>query len=358
MARRPPQTRYAQSSGAKIAYQVSGTGPPDLVMVPGLVSHLDIQWQQTGYRRFIRALERGGRVIRLDKRGTGLSDPTKDLPTTDERVQDLAAVMAAAKSSHAVLFGMSDGGRAAIAFAAAYPSRTQGLILYGTSYRGPRAEPLRRYRSIVRRWGEGHLIELVAPSLASVELRPAAGAFERAAASPAMAAALIESLGLLDVTDLMARLSVPTLVLHRAEDFVPVADARLVADKIPGARLQVLPGRDHLPWAGDWPGIAGEVLAFVHEVAPGPAQGRPRSQSGSRPPRPAVGWPALTDAELAVVRLAAQGRTNAEIAAALFLSRYTVETHLKHVFAKLGLESRSELAALAAVQGEGTELNT
>src|SRR4029077_1884567 len=81
MARYPPQTRYAQSSGAKIAYQVSGTGPPDLVMVPGLVSHLDIQWQQTAYRRFVRALEQGMRVIRMDKRGTGLSDPVRELPT-------------------------------------------------------------------------------------------------------------------------------------------------------------------------------------------------------------------------------------------------------------------------------------
>ena len=88
MARYPPQTRYAQSSGAKIAYQVSGTGPPDLVMVHGLVSHLDIQWQQTGYRRFVRALERGGRLIRMDKRGTGLSDPAAELPTTQERVRD------------------------------------------------------------------------------------------------------------------------------------------------------------------------------------------------------------------------------------------------------------------------------
>ena len=81
MANRPPQTRYAQSSGAKIAFQVSGTGPPDLVMVHGLVSHLDLQWQQAAYRRFVRALEQGGRLIRLDKRGTGLSDPTAELPT-------------------------------------------------------------------------------------------------------------------------------------------------------------------------------------------------------------------------------------------------------------------------------------
>ena len=220
MARPPPETRYAQSSGAKIAYQVSGTGPLDLVMVPGLVSHLDIQWQQTGYRRFVRALERGGRLIRLDKRGTGLSDPAAELPTTQERVRDLAAVMAAAKSSRAVLSGLSDGGRAAIAFAAAYPGRTRGLILYGTSYR-----------------------------------------------------------------------------------------------------------------------VRG---------------GRPES----RPPRPALGWPSLTEAELPVVRLAAEGHTNADIGDRLCLSRYTVETHLKHVFAKLGVESRAELAALAAGQPESTGPNT
>ena len=122
-------------------------------MVPGLVSHLDIQWQQTGYRRFVRALERGDRLIRLDKRGTGLSDPAAELPTTKERVQDVAAVMAAAKSPRAVLFWLSDGVRASIAFAAAYPALTQSLILYGTSYLGPLPALLRRYRSMVRLWG-------------------------------------------------------------------------------------------------------------------------------------------------------------------------------------------------------------
>jgi len=229
MARHPPETRYAQSSGAKIAYQVSGAGPPDLVMVPGLVSHLDIQWQQTGYRRFVRALERGGCLIRMDKRGTGLSDPVAELPTTQERVRDVAAVMAAAHSSRAVLFGLSDGGRAAIAFAATYPGRARGLILYGTSYRGPRAALLRRYRSMVRHWGQGQIVDLMAPSLAGPQARREAGAFERAAASPAMAAALIESLGLIDVRDLMSGLAAPTLVLHRLQDIVPVADARMVA---------------------------------------------------------------------------------------------------------------------------------
>lgn len=348
MAGRLPQTRYAQSGWAKIAYQVSGTGPPDMVMVPGLVSHLDIQWQQAAYRKFVRALEHGGRLIRLDKRGTGLSDPARAVPTVEERVQDLFAVMDAARSSRAVLFGMSDGGRAAVAFAAAYPSRTLGLILYGTSYQGPRAGLLRRYQSVVGHWGEGRLIDLVAPSMAGPEARLAAGAFERAAASPAMAAALIESLGLLDVRDLMSCLSVPALVLHREGDMIPVADARRVAAQIPGAALRVLPGRDHLPWVGDWQAVIEEILAFVDQVAPVRARPRRPGRAGAGRPRPTMGWSALTDAELPVVRLAALGRTNAEIAGALFLSRYTVETHLKHAFAKLGVESRAELAALAA----------
>jgi pimeloyl-ACP methyl ester carboxylesterase/DNA-binding CsgD family transcriptional regulator len=363
MARHPPATRYAQSSWAQIAYQVSGAGPPDLVMVPGLVSHLDIQWQQAGYRRFMRALEHRCRVIRLDKRGTGLSDPVRELPTIEERVQDVASVMAAAKSSRAVLFGMSDGGRAAIAFAAAYPAMTQGLILYGTSYRGPRAALLRRYRSVVGDWGQGRLLGLVAPSLAVPQAREAAGAFERAAASPAMAAALVESLGLLDVRDLMGRLAVPTLVLHRDGDMVPLADARMVARHIPGARLSVLRGRDHLPWAGDWQAVVEEVLAFLGQVAPARAQSRRTAPGGGDPgrarrARPALGWASLTDAERPVVRMAAEGRTNAQIAAGLFLFRYTVETHLKHAFAKLGVESRAELAALVAGQSGRQDRDT
>jgi pimeloyl-ACP methyl ester carboxylesterase/DNA-binding CsgD family transcriptional regulator len=299
----------------------------------------------------VRALERGGRVIRLDKRGTGLSDPASDLPTTQQRVQDVAAVMAAAKSSRAVLFGLSDGGRAAIAFAAAYPGRAQGLILYGTSYRGPRAALLRRYRSVVRHWGQGRLVDLVAPSMAGPQARQAAGAFERAAASPAMAAALIESLGLIDVRDLMTGLAVPALVLHRDQDIIPVADARMVAGQIPGAILKIMPGRDHLPWVGDWPEVAGEILAFIGEVAPARRRPERRGRSGPRPPRPAVGWASLTQAELPVVRLTAEGLTNEQVAARLCLSRYTIETHLKRAFAKLGVESRAELAALAAGQG-------
>ena len=347
VARRMPPTHYAQSAGAKIAYQVSGDGPCDLVFVPGLVSHLELQWQQLAYRRFVTALEQAGRVIRFDKRGTGLSDPTAALPSMDDRVADLAAVMDAAGSPAAVVFGVSDGGRGAIAFAAAYPGRVLGLVLYGTSYRGPRPGLLRRYHSIVDRWGEGDLLELVGPSLAGPASREAAGAFERAAASPGMAAALIESMDRADVGDLLGTLQVPTLVVHREQDMIPLADARAVVGAIPGAVLRVVPAGDHLPWAGDWDPVVRAVVGFIDSVAAPetvPAKG-PRDPL----PRPRrVGWPSLTEGEWRVVALAAQGRTNAEIADRLFLSRYTVETHLKHVFAKLGLRSRAELAAVVA----------
>ena len=347
VARRVPPTRYAQSAGAKITYQVSGEGPCDLVFVSGLVSHLELQWQQLSYRRFVTALEHTCRVIRFDKRGTGLSDPTDALPSMDQRVVDLAAVMDAAGSQTAVVFGVSDGGRGAIAFAAAHPGRVLGLVLYGTSYRGPRPGLLRRYRAIVTHWGEGDLLELVGPSLVGPVNRDAAGAFERAAASPGMVAALIESMGRADVSDLLATLPMPALVVHREQDMIPLGDARAVADAIPGAVLRVVPGRDHLPWAGDWEPVVQAVVGFIHDLAaPGTAPAkRPRA---SVPRTHHVGWPSLTEGEWRVAALAAQGHTNAEIADRLYLSRYTVETHLKHVFAKLGLRSRAELAAVAA----------
>lgn len=347
VTRRPPRTLYAQSTGAKIAYQVSGAGRPDLVLVPGLVSHLDLQWHQTGYRRFMGALERRCRLVRFDKRGTGLSDPAGELPTIDQRVADLAAVIDAAESAPAVLFGVSDGGRAAIAFAAAHPERVLGLIVYGTSYRGPREALFRRYRSIVRHWGEGRLLDLVAPTVTGSQAREDFAAFERAAASPAMATSLVESLGPIDMKHQMSVVAAtPTLVLHREHDMIPLEDARRLARQISGATLRILPGSDHTPWVGDWQPLVDEVLSFVDDIVPARADSGKRGRS-TRLRRPSTGWPSLTEAERPVAGLAAQGLSNIQIAHQLFLSRYTVETHLKHVFAKLGVESRTELATLA-----------
>ena len=132
-----PRTRYARGDDASIAYQVLGAGPLDLVIVPGFVSHLEIQWQLLPHRRFVERLAENLRVIRYDKRGTGLSDPVASAPTLEQRVADLRAVLDAVDCRRAVLLGYSDGGPTAIAFAVVAPERTARLILYGTSARPP-----------------------------------------------------------------------------------------------------------------------------------------------------------------------------------------------------------------------------
>lgn len=353
MAQLPPETRYARSGGANIAFQVLGTGPVDLVMVPGLISHLDLQWESTAYRRFTKALARNCRVIRFDKRGTGLSDPVRRLPSLLQRVEDVSAVLRAAGSRRALVFGHSEGGRVAAVFAASHPERAIGLVLFGTSYRPPRPHAMRAIRSILEHWGEGRLVDLFAPSVASPEARRLAGAFERASASPAMAAALVKSLGLTDVRRQLRDLELPTLVLHREAEFVPVWEAKAIAERIPHAKLVVLPGRDHLPWIGDWEAVVNEIVAFLADLSPqarGPKQASLRG-TGRQPRRPPFGWASLTAAELKVIRLVAEGLGNPGIAERLYLSRHTVESHLKHVFAKLGVESRTELAGLARARG-------
>ena len=161
-----------------------------------------------------------------------------------------------------------------------------------------------------------------------------------------MIRALVESLAVTDVRSRMAEVAVSALVVHRRSDFVPFSDAKLMARGIRGARLVELEGSDHLPWVGDASSVLSPIAEFVAEVS-----GRPRGRAAVPAPRtrrPATGWEALTDAERRVAHLVAGGLANREVAERLYLSRYTVETHLKHVFTKLGVSSRAELAALAA----------
>ena len=128
----PPETRYAKSGDVHIAYQVTGTGPFDLVWVPGFVSNVELQWELPGAPRFISRLASFCRLIRFDKRGTGLSDRIVGVPTLEQRMDDVRAVMDAVGTRQAALFGMSEGGPMSILFAATYPERTRALVLYGS----------------------------------------------------------------------------------------------------------------------------------------------------------------------------------------------------------------------------------
>ena len=340
-----PKTYYAKSGGLRIAYQVMGEGP-DLVMVPGLTSHLEIQWRDPSYRRFVRSLSSFCRLVRFDKPGTGLSDPVAEPPTLDERVADLITVMSAARCRRPVVLGFSDGGPVAVALAAAHRRSVRALILYGTSPRRPPGWVMRQLRVMARQWGQGDSLGLFAPTLVGELARHDRAVFERDSASPGMIRALVQSLTVTDVRSHLAEVTVPALVLHRRSDFVPFSEAELMTRGIKGARLVELEGSDHLPWVGDASGVLSPIAEFVREVS-GRHGKRVAAVPAARTRRPVTGWEALTDAERRVAHLVAEGLANREVAERLFLSRYTVETHLKHAFAKLGVSSRTELAALA-----------
>jgi pimeloyl-ACP methyl ester carboxylesterase/class 3 adenylate cyclase len=269
-----PETRYAQSGGVNIAYQIIGDGPFDLVFVPGFVSHLDLQWAEPRVARFLNKLASFSRLIMFDKRGTGLSDPVARPAPLEDRMDDVRAVMDAAGSERAALFGLSEGGPMSVLFAVTYPERTQALILCGTTPTGtldPGDNPggqrwvdmIQSARAAAEHWGEGRTLGLLAPSADRETDRIGHGILERSAASPQMAQTVIDMVIETDVRDLLPNIRMPTLVLHRAEEVVPVECARYMAEHIPGARLVVLPGMDHIPFYGDGDGYAEEIEEFL-----------------------------------------------------------------------------------------------
>ena len=188
--------------------------------------------------------------------------------------------------------------------------------------------------------------EMLAPSLlpSPAQLETAA-ALERAAASPMMAAALVEAVIRTDVRSLLCEVTVPALVIHRKGDpVITVGQGRYLAEHIPGAEYVELAGAGHLPWAGDTGAVRGPIELFARRF--GGQRRLPRTGTHPRPARAATGWGSLTEAERGIAVLVAEGLSNPAIASRLFLSRHTVESHLKHAYAKLGVSSRVELAAL------------
>jgi pimeloyl-ACP methyl ester carboxylesterase len=283
-----PETHYAKSAGVHIAYQVVGSGPFDLVFIPGFVSHLEVSWEQPAFERFIRRLAAFSRVILVEKRGTGLSDPVPldALPTLEQRMDDLRAVLEAVDSERAALFGISEGCAIGALFAATHPTMTTALVLYGGWARTlwapdyPWGTPPETFEQIAlateQRWGRGLGLELIAPSLvADDSMRRWWARWERLAASPAVAAALLRLAFEGDVRDVLPALRVPTLVLHRADDhWVPVEHGRYLGKHIPGAIYVELPGSDHTVWIGDQDAVLQEIEHFLTGTRPAPEPDR------------------------------------------------------------------------------------
>jgi pimeloyl-ACP methyl ester carboxylesterase len=279
-----PAVRYARSGDVNIAYQVTGDGPRDLVLVPGFISHLDLDWDEPRSAHFLRRLGSFSRLVRFDKRGTGLSDRPGGLPDLETRMDDVRAVLDAVGSERTALFGYSEGGPMSVLFAGTYPERTTALVLYGTYAK--RRDPDDDYpwaatwterqvyaREIERTWESDADISKMSPR-ADEALARWWAARARAAASPGAARDLILMNSQIDIRALLPSIRVPTLVLHRSGDHDSrPEEGRYIAERIPGARFVELPGEEHLPWV-DADQILDEVEEFLTGVRRAPEPDR------------------------------------------------------------------------------------
>jgi class 3 adenylate cyclase/pimeloyl-ACP methyl ester carboxylesterase len=276
-----PETRYAKSGSVNIAYQVAGGGPFDLVHVPPFISNLELQWENPDERRYFERLASFSRLIMFDKRGTGLSDRVA-IATLEERMDDLRAVMDAAGSQRAAIYGGSEGGALSVLFAATYPERVSALVLYGAYPRMawapdyPEGVPEDVWtdglRHLEEHWGrlEGGLpIWALAPDrLNDPVFRRTHARWERLSASPGAAVAIQEMIHGLDVRHLLSAIRVPTLVVYRTADWAHAAGSRYMASHIPGAKVVELQGNEYFPHLGDQESILDEIEEFLTGVRP------------------------------------------------------------------------------------------
>ena len=269
------EVAYAKSRGLSIAYTVNGSGPLDLAVVPGFVSHLEGALGQPAIVGFLKRLTGFARVLFFDKAGTGLSDPTDGPTTLEERMEDLTAVLDAAGMDRVALFGISEGGPMCALFAATHPGRTRALVMYGSYAKGVADEdypwaPTQRQTElgtalIEEEWGGNALLDIYAPSVADdPEFARWWGRYQRLSASPKMAKEVAEVAAAVDIREVLPAIKVPTLILHREGDSLrPVEGARQMAEAIEGAEFVVLDGIDHFPFVGDTEALVGEVERFL-----------------------------------------------------------------------------------------------
>ncbi len=285
---RAPETRYATSGDVNIAYQVIGDAPLDLVFVMGWVSHLEYFWEEPSFARFLTRLASFSRLILFDKRGTGLSDrvPNNELPTLEQRMDDVRAVLEAVGSERAALIGVSEGGPMCSLFAATYPEKTIALVMIGTYAKriadadypwAPSAEERQKFYELMQReWGGPVGIDERAPSVADdPHFREWWATYLRMGASPGAALALTKMNADIDVRHVLPSIRVPTLVIHREGDLcLKVEEGRYVAEHIPGSKYVELPGVDHLPFVGDQDALLDEVEEFLTGVRHAPEYDR------------------------------------------------------------------------------------
>jgi pimeloyl-ACP methyl ester carboxylesterase len=276
-----PETRYARSGDVMIAYQVLGGGPFDVVFVPGTVSHVELYWEVPGVAALLRGIAEHARVIFFDKRGTGMSDRVAGVPTLEERSDDIRAVMDAAGSERAALFGVSEGVAMSVVFAASHPERVPALVLYGGFARVLWAPDYlfggteREMRKVI----EEELEEFVTPGALEAGMRsgfPSANEDEvrawarvvRYGASPGSFEALERMNMAIDVRGVLPLVSAPTLVVHqRADPWWPAEHGRYLAQHIPAAAYVELDGDEHIPTAAMAPQLLAQVMPFLQEAA-------------------------------------------------------------------------------------------
>jgi pimeloyl-ACP methyl ester carboxylesterase/DNA-binding CsgD family transcriptional regulator len=344
--------RFVDTAHGRVAYSVMGSGPP-LVIMLGWVSHLGLMWEQAPYRRFVERLARDHTVIRYDKPGCGLSDRSRDAFTLDSELDVLRVLIEHLGLRRVSLLGCCDAGQVAVAYAAGHPDAVTSLVVYGSCARGADLAPAPVRESVLSmvraHWGLGSRVmaDIWFPEAPS-EMALWFAQVQRAAATPEMAAGLLDMFYRTDIDDLLPAIRVPTLVLHRrGSRAVRFELGRQLAARIPGAQLSALEGRMQPIYAENEEAAATAVVSFTSA---------PEQRSVAKP---------LTDRELQVVSLIAEGSTNGEIARTLGLSVRTVDAHVEHVRTKLGLRARTQIAVwgsrysarAAAVPVGGTALD-
>ncbi|WP_395242604.1 alpha/beta fold hydrolase [Agromyces sp. MMS24-K17] len=331
--------RLNMRDGTELAYATVGTGRP-LLYVSGWLSHLESSWELPEERAFYEALAEGGRLVRYDRAGCGLSGPARRPPSMEGELAQLAAVAGTVAPERFDLMGTSMGALVAISWAAAHPDTVRRLVLYGGWASGAMVASPRIQQHVLglidTHWGLASdvLTEIFAPD-APTASRERFARYQRASSDAPTARALLRLGYELDVRELLAEVEAPTLIVHRIDDrAAPVAQAEALARGIPNAQLVLLPGRSHLPYEGDTASVVAPIRRFL---------GLRASRRADR---------TLTPRKREVAALIGEGLTNRQIAARLGIEERSAEGHVERILLRLGFRSRAQIAAWHAAQGD------